>query len=160
MSSPTTTPAATPAAPSFSPAPARLVPRASLVLLVLALVVCVLADLPLLGWGVAAGLWALSAVLHAWTRSTAAKASPNAAIGLAAAAMFVRTAVAMGALLYVGVSANVDDTTFGLGQPDAAIVALVLYTLVFTLDMGERIGSDVSSRHTTISAPREEGTEA
>lgn len=157
MSSQTTTTQAD-AAASFSPASVRLVPRASAVLLVLALVVVLLADLPLLGWGVAAGLWAINAVLHVWVRSTASNSSPNAAIGLAAAAMFVRMAVALGALLYVGVSVDVDDTTFGLGQPDAAIVALVLYTLVFTLDMGERIGTDVSARR-EISASREEGTE-
>lgn len=157
MSTTITTTDTTPPA-SFTPAPVRLVPRASLVLLLLALPVVIVADLPLLGWGVAAGLWLANAVLHAWVRTTANHASPNAAIGLAAAAMFVRMALAIGALIYVGGSARVDDTTFGLGQPDAAIVALVLYTLVFTLDMGERIGSDVSSRR-QLSTPREEGTE-
>jgi hypothetical protein len=158
MTHATTTTDTTPAA-SFTPAPVRVVPRASLVLLLVALPIVLLADLPLLGWGVAAGLWAVNAILHAWVRTTANHASPNAAIGLAAAAMFVRMALAIGALVYVGGQAHVDDTTFGLGQPDAAIVALVLYTLVFTLDMGERIGSDVSSRR-HISAAREEGTEA
>jgi hypothetical protein len=156
MSTTTTTTDTTPAA-SFTPAPVRLVPRASLVLLLIALPIVLLAGLPILGWGVAAGLWAANAVLHAWVRTTANHASPNAAIGLAAAAMFVRMGLAIGALIYVGGSTRVDDTTFGLGQPDAAIVALVLYTLVFTLDMGERIGSDMSSRR-QHSQPREEGT--
>jgi hypothetical protein len=158
MTHATTTTDTAPAA-SFTPAPVRVVPRASLVLLLIALPIVYLADLPMLGWGVAAGLWAVNAVLHAWVRTTADSASPNAAIGLAAAAMFVRMALAIGALIYVGGSAKVDDTTFGLGQPDAAIVALVLYTLVFTLDMGERIGSDVSSRRQFSQAP-EEGIES
>ena len=158
MSTTTTTTDTTPAA-SFTPAPVRVVPRASLVLLLIALPIVFFAGLPMLGWGVAAGLWAVNATLHAWVRTTANHASPNAAIGLppppcscAWRSRWARSSTSAG-------PARVDDTTFGLGQPDAAIVALVLYTLVFTLDMGERIGSDVSSRR-QFSTPREEGTES
>lgn len=133
----------------------RLVPRASLVLLLVALVPFLLTNLPLDAWFVATGIWIAGAVLHAWTRSLAAKTSPNAAIGLAAVGMFARMGIALAVLLYVGVSVDVGETTLGAGAPDVAAVALVLYTIVFTLDMGERIGVDASAR-TAAAATRKE----
>jgi hypothetical protein len=146
----------TPATEGFTPSTGRLIPRASLVLLLLALPLFLAIDVALTGWIVAAGLWVVGVALHAWVRTTARHATPNGAIGLAAAAMFVRTTIALIALVYVGASVDVGDTTFGLGKPDVAVVAMLLYTLVFTLDMGERIRSDVSARR-SISAAREEG---
>lgn len=141
---------------SLTPARVRLIPRASLVLLLVTLPLFLAIDLPLTGWLVAAGLWVVGVALHGWVRTTATRTSANAAIGMAAAAMFARTAIAIVTLLYVGVSVDVDDSTFGLGEPDVAVVALLLYTLVFTLDLGERISSDMSHRQ-TIPAAREEG---
>lgn len=155
----TTTTTSEPAAEALAPPRMRIVPRASLVLLLLTLPLFLALDLSLTGWGVAVGLWVVGVALHTWVRTTAEHTSPNAAIGLAAAAMFARMGIAMITVLYVGVSVDVDDSTFGLGQPDVAAVALVLYTLVFTLDLGERISSDMSHRR-TISPAREEGTES
>ena len=125
-------------------------------LLLVAIVPFLVTDLPIEAWLVAAGLWLAGSILHAWTRSLAAQASPNAAIGLAAVGMFARMGIAIVVLLFVGMDATVGESTIGAGKPDVAAIALVLYTLVFTLDMGERIGLDASVRRAAVDAGKEE----
>ena len=136
----------------------RFATRASAVLLLVALPVFAFTSLPFAAWVVATALWLFGAAIHFAVRAAAARTTPNAAMGLAAGAMFVRMGAAMVTLLFVGASGDVDGTQFGMGEPDIALIALILYTMVFTLDMGERLALDSSHNHAAAALRGEEGT--
>jgi hypothetical protein len=127
------------------PARPRFTSRSSAALLLVALPFFLFTGMPDAAWLVAAGIWAVGVAIHFAVRAAAAHTSPNAAMGLVAGAMFVRMGVAMAALLLVGGQSTVDGTTFGMGEPDVAIIALILYTIVFTLDTAERLAVDSST---------------
>ena len=101
-----------------------------LLLLALALPLFLVADLPLLGWVVAAVIWLLWRGIGEWSDRRAASATtPKAMAGIAAGSMIGRGWLLGLILLGAGLAAG-DDV--GLS---AAVLALVLFTVYFTLKM-------------------------
>jgi hypothetical protein len=92
-----------------------------LVVLALALVVFVAADLPLLGWAVATGAWlSQRGVQVLLTRKVRASDNPRAAVGLLSASLLARVWFLALAVLVVG-----------LIDRDAGLAAAVLTAIVF-----------------------------
>ncbi len=101
-----------------------------LLLLALALPLFLVADLPLLGWVVAAVIWLLWRGIGEWSDRRAASATtPKAMAGIAAGSMIGRGWLLGLILLGAGLAAG-DDV--GLS---AAVLSLVLFTVYFTLKM-------------------------
>ena len=101
-----------------------------LLLLALALPLFLVADLPLLGWVVAAVIWILWRGIGEWSDRRAASATtPKAMAGIAAGSMIGRGWLLGLILLGAGLAAG-DDV--GLS---AAVLSLVLFTVYFTLKM-------------------------
>jgi hypothetical protein len=101
-----------------------------LVLLALALPLFVAADLPILGWVVAAVIWLLWRGIGEWADTRAATAtSPRQTAGIAAGSMIGRGWLMGLILLGSGLAAGRD---VGLA---AAVLALVLFTVHFTLKL-------------------------
>ena len=95
--------------------------------LVVALPVFLLADLPMLGYAVAAGAWITQRVARELILRRAAAASDvRTTVGLTAASMIVRGWLVALAIFAVGLS----DSDAGLA---AAVLFLLLFTLAFSM---------------------------
>jgi hypothetical protein len=101
-----------------------------LALLALALPVFVLAELPLLGWVTGAVVWLLWRGIGEWSdRSAASTTDPKRMAGIAAGSMIGRGWLLGLILLGAGLAAGRDVGLSG------AVLALVLFTVYFTLKM-------------------------
>ena len=102
---------------------------ADLFLLAVALPVFVLADLPLLGYAVAAVAWLVQRAVQAWAAQRVVRdlsaGERRAAIGVTAGATLGRVWLVTAAVLAVGLIAERED---GLA---AAVLSAVLFTLYF-----------------------------
>ena len=100
--------------------------------LAIALVVFVVAGLPLLGWVTGAGAWAIQRGISMWTARKAEQAEdPRAKVGLLAGSMIGRGWLVAGIIIAVGLSNN----DAGLS---AAILFLVTFTAQFTMTLAMR----------------------
>ncbi len=109
------------------PAGLRAFRYADLVLLALALPVFVLADLPLLGYGVAALIWLTQRGVQVLTTRAAKRATdPRTLVGITAASMIGRGWLVAFAVFGAGLAGESED---GLA---AAVLVLALFTLYFT----------------------------
>jgi hypothetical protein len=107
----------------------RLLRNLDLVLFLLALPLFLLADLPLLGWGVAAAAWLVQRVIRgALERRARAADDPRSVAGLLVASMLTR-----GWLVALSI--------FGAGliENDAGLAAAVLVLSAFTLQLSARM---------------------
>ncbi len=101
-----------------------------LVLLALALAVFVLADLPILGWVVAAVIWSLWRAIEWWTeRRLVAERDPRRLAGIAAGSLIGRGWLLGLILLGAGLAAGEE---VGLS---AALLVLALFTVHFTFKL-------------------------
>jgi hypothetical protein len=111
-----------------------------LLLLALALGVFVLADLPLLGWVVAAGIWGLWRGIEWWTeRKLADEHDPRRLAGIAAGSLIGRGWLLGLILLGAGLAT---DREVGLS---AALLVLALFTVHFTFKLMAPAGGAPSS---------------
>ena len=102
-----------------------------LLLLALALGVFLAADLPILGWVVAAGIWGLWRAIEWWTdRRLAAERDPKTMAGIAAGSLIGRGWLLGLILLGAGLAAG--DDAVGLS---AAVLVLVLFTVHFAFKL-------------------------
>jgi hypothetical protein len=91
--------------------------------LAIALVVFVVAGLPIVGWLTGAGAWALQrAVSELAVRKANAAEDPRTKVGLLAGSMVARGWLVAGIIIAVG-----------LGNNDAGLSAAVLFLVVFTI---------------------------
>ncbi|HEV2062359.1 MAG TPA: hypothetical protein VGR12_05860 [Solirubrobacteraceae bacterium] len=102
-----------------------------LLLLALAIGVFLAADLPLLGWLVGAGIWALWRGIGLWTdRRLKGERDPKTTAGIAAGSLIGRGWLLGLILLGAGLAAGDDDV--GLS---AAVLVFVLFTVHFTFKL-------------------------
>jgi hypothetical protein len=110
------------------------------VLLALALPVFVLADLPLLGYAVAAAAWLSQRAVQAWAAQRVtddlAAGERRSAIAVKAWSTMGRVWLVAGAVLAVGLIAERED---GLA---AAVLAAVLFTVQFASEAIRHIGRE------------------
>ncbi len=101
-----------------------------LIVLGLALPLFLLADLPLLGYAVAAAAWLLQRGIHALaTRRAQTSKDPRTVVGLLAGSMIGRGYLVAGSIFAVGLIGERED---GLA---AAVLSITLFTLYFTAQM-------------------------
>jgi hypothetical protein len=101
-----------------------------LVLLAVALVLFVVADLPIGGWITAAGIWAMWRGIGWWSeRRAAAATDPKQVVGIAAGSMIGRGWLMAAILVSVGL---LTEDEVGLS---AAVLSVVLFTAWFTTKM-------------------------
>ena len=106
--------------------PLRVMRYLDLVVLALALVVFVAADLPLLGWAGAGGAWLVQrGVQHLIERRARASDDPRTVAGLMTGSMLARGWLVAGTIFVVGLS----EREAGLA---AAILTIILFTVYFT----------------------------
>lgn len=121
-----TTDAATPAK---DPTSVKLLKNADIPVLAIALVIFLVAGLPIAGWLAAAGGWALQRIVNqlAVRRAMAAE-DLRTRVGLLAGSMILRGWIVVGLIAAVGIG----DHKAGLS---AAVLFLAVFTLQFTLTM-------------------------
>jgi hypothetical protein len=91
--------------------------------LALALVIFLVAGLPILGWVLGAGVWALQRAISEFAiRKASTATDPRTKVGLLAGSMIGRGWLVAGIILAVG-----------LGNNDAGLAGAVLFLAVFTL---------------------------
>ena len=100
-----------------------------IVLLAISLPVFLVAGLPMAGWGVAAGAWALQRAVQLYTnRRAKASDDPRTTVGLLAGSMIGRGWFVAIAIFLVGLH----DNSAGLA---AAVLVVALFTVYFTVGM-------------------------
>ncbi len=116
----TADPAAT---PEQTPLSVKLLRNVDVPVLALALVLFLVADLPLAGWLTGAGAWAVQRGIE-WLSSRKATSADDVRtrVGLIAGSMILRGWIVAGIIIAVG-----------LGDEDAGLAAAVLFLAVFTL---------------------------
>ena len=101
-----------------------------LIVLALALPLFVLADLPLLGYGVAAAVWLLQrGIQEAANRKARASDDPRTMVGVLAGSMIARGWLVAGSIFAVGMLGARED---GLA---AAVLSIALFTVYFSAQM-------------------------
>lgn len=101
-----------------------------LVALALALPLFVLADLPLLGYAVAAGAWLVQRGINHLAQAKAKRSDdPRTVVGLLAGSMLGRGWLTAGAILVVGLAGARED---GLA---AAVLCISLFTIYFSAQL-------------------------
>jgi hypothetical protein len=100
-----------------------------LVVLALAFPIFIVADLPLLGYAVAAAAWlAQRAIQLVLTRRASASEDPRTIVGITAASMIGRGWLVAGSIFAAGLA----DEDAGLA---AAVLSIALFTIYFTVQM-------------------------
>lgn len=116
-------------------------PRALLLLLagtlmtLLALPVVLLFELPLVAWGIGAGLVLANALVHGLITWIVRDASITATLGAMGFSMIGRAGATALTLFFVGASVGAaGDRQIGMDRPDLARVAIVIFLIGFTVD--------------------------
>src|SRR4051794_2050965 len=108
-----------------TPTSVRILKNVDVVVLAVALVIFLVAGLPLLGWLTGAGAWAVQRLINELAIRKAQSADDvRARVGLLAGSMILRGWVVAGIIVAVG-----------LGNSDAGLAAAVLFLAVFTLQL-------------------------
>ena len=109
--------------PSETPTSVRVLRNLDVPVLALALVIFVVAGLPILGWVTGAGAWAIQRAISEFAMRKAEKADdPRTKVGILAGSMIGRGWLVAAIILAVG-----------LGNNDAGLSGAVLFLAVFTL---------------------------
>jgi hypothetical protein len=109
--------------PSDTPTSVRIMRNVDVPVLAIALVLFLVAGLPIVGWLTGAGAWALQrAVSELALRKANAADDPRTKVGLLAGSMVARGWLVAGIIIAVG-----------LGNNDAGLSAAVLFLVVFTI---------------------------
>jgi hypothetical protein len=120
------------------PAAQRVSVPASVIVAVLALPVFFLLGAPLAGWAVATGLLVANMAVHWYIMRSVGGGNTLAAGAAAAGSMFARMWTSAGVILLVGVTPMGKDW-FGSDAREVGLGALILFTILFTLDVARRI---------------------
>jgi hypothetical protein len=109
--------------PSDTPTSVRVLRNIDVPVLALALVIFLVAGLPILGWVTGAGAWAIQRLVNEFAVRKANQADdPRAKVGILAGSMIGRGWLVAGIIIAVG-----------LGNNEAGLSAAVLFLAVFTV---------------------------
>jgi hypothetical protein len=118
--------------PDTTPTSVRVLRNVDVPALALALVIFLVAGLPILGWVAGAGVWALQrGISELAVRKASAAQDPRTKVGLLAGSMIGRGWLVAGVILAVGLTNN----KAGLS---AAVLFLAVFTLQFTMTLAMR----------------------
>jgi hypothetical protein len=115
-----------------TPTSVRVMRNVDVPVLALALVLFLVAGLPLLGWLTGAGAWAVQrGISELATRKANSSDDPRTKVGLLAGSMIARGWIVAGIIIAVGLK----DNDAGLS---AAILFLAVFTFQFTMTLATR----------------------
>ena len=115
--------------PSDTPTSVRVLRNIDVPVLALALIIFVVAGLPLLGWVTGAGAWAIQRLVNEYaTRKANQAEDPRTKVGILAGSMIGRGWLVAGIIIAVGLGNN----KAGLS---AAVLFLVVFTFQFTMTL-------------------------
>jgi hypothetical protein len=118
--------------PSDTPTSVRVLRNIDVPVLALALVIFLVAGLPILGWVTGAGAWAIQRLVSEFAVRKANKAEdPRAKVGILAGSMIGRGWLVAGIIIAVGLGNN----KAGLS---AAVLFLAVFTVQFTMTLAMR----------------------
>lgn len=118
--------------PSDTPTSVRIMRNVDVLILAVALLLFVVAGLPILGWVTGAGAWAVQrGISELATRKANASDDPRTKVGLLAGSMIARGWIVAGIIIAVGLK----DNDAGLS---AAILFLAVFTFQFTMTLATR----------------------
>ena len=118
--------------PSETPTSVRVLRNIDVPLLALALVIFLVAGLPILGWVTGAGAWAIQRLISEFAVRKANQADdPRTKVGILAGSMIGRGWLVAGIIIAVGLG----DNKAGLS---AAVLFLVVFTVQFTMTLAMR----------------------
>ena len=118
--------------PSDTPTSVRVMRNIDVPVLALALVVFLVAGLPILGWVTGTGAWVIQRLVSEFaTRKANAAEDPRAKVGILAGSMIGRGWLVAGIIIAVGLGNN----KAGLS---AAVLFLVVFTFQFTMTLAMR----------------------
>ncbi len=118
--------------PSDTPTSVRVMRNIDVPVLALALVVFLVAGLPILGWVTGTGAWVIQRLVSEFaTRKANAAEDPRAKVGILAGSMIGRGWLVAGIIIAVGLGNN----KAGLS---AAVLFLVVFTSQFTMTLAMR----------------------
>jgi hypothetical protein len=110
---------------SETPTSVRILRNVDVPVLALALVVFLVADLPLLGWATGTGAWIVQRIVNHLAITRAEKSDdPRTKVGLLAGSMIARGWIVAGIIIAVGLNNN-----------DAGLSSAVLFLFVFTMQL-------------------------
>jgi hypothetical protein len=118
--------------PSDTPTSVRVLRNIDVPVLALALVLFLVAGLPIVGWVTGAGAWAIQRLISEYAARKSEQAEdPRAKVGILAGSMIGRGWLVAGIIIAVGLGNN----TAGLS---AAVLFLAVFTLQFTMTLAMR----------------------
>jgi hypothetical protein len=118
--------------PSDTPTSVRILRNIDVPLLALALVIFLVAGLPIVGWLTGAGAWTVQRLVSEFALRKATKADdPRAKVGILAGSMIGRGWLVAGIIIAVGLGNN----KAGLS---AAVLFLAVFTVQFTMTLAMR----------------------
>ena len=118
--------------PSDTPTSVRVLRNIDVPVLALALIIFVVAGLPLLGWVTGAGAWAIQRLVNEYaTRKANQAEDPRTKVGILAGSMIGRGWLVAGIILAVGLNNN----DAGLS---GAVLFLAVFTVQFTMTLAMR----------------------
>ncbi len=118
--------------PSDTPTSVRVLRNIDVPVLALALVIFLVAGLPIVGWLTGAGAWAIQRLISEYaTRRSERADDPRAKVGILAGSMIGRGWLVAGIIIAVGLGNN----TAGLS---AAVLFLAVFTVQFTMTLAMR----------------------
>jgi hypothetical protein len=107
-------------------------------LALLALPVLLWKDVPFAAWAIAVGLWLLNRLGHVATVKSVGGLPQAMAVGAAGFGMMMRVWIVTFVLFFVGADLHAGGMTLGLGKPDVAVPAMLVFMLCFTFDIASR----------------------
>src|SRR5436190_14761395 len=118
--------------PSDTPTSVRVLRNIDVPVLALALIIFVVAGLPILGWVTGAGAWAAQRLISEYaTRKANDAEDPRATVGILAGSMIGRGWLVAGIIIAVGLGNNEAGLT-------AAVLFLIVFTVQFTITLAMR----------------------
>jgi hypothetical protein len=116
-----------------------VVPNLGGVVALLLLVVVATTSLEFSAWALAAGAWLFNRLGHVATLMFVKGFPPTLAVGAAGFGMMLRVWVVTFGLFFVGADLHIGGTQIGLDHPDWAVPAMLMFLVLFTVDMLSRV---------------------
>lgn len=131
---PSSTIASPPARPAAPLALRILAGSAGSILAVALLPILLLMHVPFAGWAIGAIAVIANRALHALIAWLVRDSSITVVLGALGFSMFFRVLITGLALVMVGAEFGTSTTTIGLGRPDLAMPAIIVFILCYTVD--------------------------
>lgn len=115
-----------------------LVPNLGMLVALALLPLVFVTSLPLAAWALATGAWVLNRLGHVAVTKFIDGLPQAMAVGAAGLSMMMRVWTIALLLFFVAADLEVGNTHIGLGREDIAVPGMLLFMLLFTLDIATR----------------------